>query len=904
MEYRDGLPHLRVNIGGDNITITGSVNVGTEIRVNNTEEQSIPVHLTDDPIAVTQSTSPWVISRNSTANGTGNRIYVSTDGTVSLSDATLTALENINATVTGTVALDSATLTALETISVNATQVGTWTVGLSQASLDALENTTVTISGTPNVNIGTNGTVSLSDATLTALETITVNQGTAGASAWKVDIGNNGTVTANVTFPSIYKISRNASDNATGNPIYVNFTNSTIGVTGTFWQETQPVSLTTLPDSNVTLKTGSAVIGKVDQNGTWTVGISAGSNVIGKVDQNGTWTVGLNSGTNTIGKVDLNTGTNSIGTVGLNSGSNTIGKVDQASTSNPWIISKNSTVNSSDNPINVNFTNTSIGTTFTNTSIGVTQGTNPWTVNGTVTLDTTIPPLISYADTVQMDTVDRLRTSVIGQQWWYVPSIDKDGDLRIQEAFQGTGASSTYIQNLASVRLTSGQTYNSDKTLTGSAIRASRRRHKTRPGVSTEWIGIVNWDGLQANVVKRIGMFTSFNGVFIEARSDGIYAVVRRRLTDGTLVETAKKHTEWSLDQMDGAGPSKYNWQLPNVVANVTSVYAKNTVAISGDGNVYQVVYQMPSGQESIIPVGKKVTLTGLTPATFNDTGLVTAIDTVNHRVTVAYVVDPGSYVSASSAKMTNTEFHAIHSYWFDMNGSRIGRVRFGMYTDHGKVCVHEYTSGEIGTQVFSAPALMDRKEIVNVGQPVDFLPSMTVAGSAVTIETSSEINPGFGIARTATAITFNKNSQVGSEFAILGVGLRIGEPYQRADLQVNKLQIVDLGNLNPQNAGIFQYRLVLNPTVTGTVTTTNVGKASRQLTYAQGSTATGGIELIAGYAQGTWTGDVGTALNFLNMGSNIAYTDSDVVVLLIKLLVGGTDNSSVMGTINYTEDL
>jgi len=49
----------------------------------------------------------------------------------------------------------------------------------------------------------------------------TANQGTAGTSAWKVDIGTNGTVTANVTFPSIYKVSRNTSDNSDTNRIYV-----------------------------------------------------------------------------------------------------------------------------------------------------------------------------------------------------------------------------------------------------------------------------------------------------------------------------------------------------------------------------------------------------------------------------------------------------------------------------------------------------------------------------------------------------------------------------------------------------------------------------------------------------------------------------------------------------------
>lgn len=595
--------------------------------------------------------------------------------------------------------------------------------------------------------------------------------------------------------------------------------------------------------------------------------------------------------------------------------------------SDPIPISSNNSPNANTNPIYVNVVNSNLtiaepvtvdGTvdlganTLTaleninanvSGTVTVNQGTSPWVTNATI-IGGNINSTVSYADSIQMDLNDRLRVSVIGQQWWYVPSIDKDGDLRIQEAFQGNGASSTFIQNLASVRMTSGLYYSANTSLTGSTIRASRRRHKTRPGVGAEWLGIVNWDGLQNNVVKRIGLFTAYNGVFFEANATTINAVVRRRLTDGTLVENRTPHTAWNLDSMDGTGPSGYNWQLPAIQANVTSVYAKNTVAISGDGNVYQVVYQMPAGQESIIPVGKKVTLTGLNPTTFNDTGLVTAIDTVNHRVTVVYIVDPGSYISASSAKMTNTEFHAMHTYWFDFNGSRTAKIRFGMMTDEGKVCVHEFKAGEIGTQIFSAPAMMDRKEIVNVGQPVDFLPSMTVGGSAVTIETQSDINPGFGVARTTTPITFNKNSQVNSEFAVIGVGLRIGEPYQRADLQVNKLQIVDLGNLNPQNAGIFQWRLVLNPTTSNAPTYTDVGKATHSLTYAQGTTASGGIDLIDGYAQGTWTGDVSTALNFLNMGSNIAYTDSDIVVLMVKMLVGGTDNSSVMATINYTEDL
>ena len=516
-----------------------------------------------------------------------------------------------------------------------------------------------------------------------------------------------------------------------------------------------------------------------------------------------------------------------------------------------------------------------------------------------------VPPQVTFADTVQMDTTDRLRVSVQGQQWWYVPSVDKDGDLRIQEKIQGANATSTFIQNLASVRLSSGQFYSANTQLTGTVVRASRRRHKTRPAVSQEWLGVVNFDGLQTNVTKRIGLFTNFNGMFFEATGTTVNAVVRRRLTDGTLVETRTPFTSWNKDQMNGLGPSGYNWNSSqNITANVTSVVSTANVAVQGGNTVYQVVYQMPSGEENTIPVGKKVTLTGLTPAAFNDTGLITSIDTVNHRVTVAYIVFPGTYVSASNAQMTNTPFHQMHTYWFDVSGSRIARIRFGMYTDAGKICVHEYYGGETGSQVVSAPALMDRKEIINVGQPVGFLPSMTVGGSAVTIETQSEINPGFGVAQSNVAITFNKNSDVGKEYALIGIGIREGEPYQRADIQVQGIQMVDIGNINPQNAGIIQWRLILNPTLSAVPAPTDIGKATHVYDYAQGTTITGGINLLGGYSQGTLTQDVRTALNFLNMGSNIDYTAADIVVLAAKLIVGGSSNSLILGTISYLEDL
>lgn len=642
----------------------------------------------------------------------------------------------------------------------------------------------------------------------------------------------------------------------------------------------------------------------VSQDGSWNV------NVFGNVTANGTVNIGNLPATQTVnGSVYLSNSSIVVtGSVTTN-GTVNIGNLPATQTVNGSVYLSNSTIAvTQSGSWNINISNTVAvsGTINIGNTVQVNVVNFPATQNvQLVGASANVPPQVSFADTVQVDTTERLRTSIQGQQWWYVPSIDKDGDLRVQEKIQGANATSTFIQNLASVRLSSGQYYSSNTQLTGTVVRASRRRHKTRPGVSQEWIGIINWDGLQTNVVKRVGLFTNYNGAFFEATGTTVNVVVRRRLTDGTLVEDRTPHTSWNKDAMNGTGPTGYNWNSSqNITANLTSVVSTSNVAITGDGTVYQVTYQMVTGQETKIPVGNKVTLAGITPTGFNDTGLITNIDTVNHQVTVAYIAYPGTYASASGAKMTNTPFHQEHTYWFDLSGARTSRLRFGIYTDVGKICVHEYKAGQIGTQIISAPALMDRKEIVNVGVPVDFLPSMTIGGSAVTIETAAEINPGFGVAQSNAAITFNKNSDVGIEYALIGVGIRAGEPYQRADIQVQGIQMVDIGNINPQNAGIIQWRLVLNPTISAVPSPKDIGKATHMWDYAQGTTITGGIDLIGGYSQGSFTSDVRTALNFLNMGSNIDYTDTDIVVLAAKLIRGGTDNNSMLGTISYLEDL
>jgi hypothetical protein len=228
MEYQDGVPHLRVTLGSDNITITGDVNLLDTVTVNSTPEDPIHTHITEVGTSGVLTTAYLPV---------GGTVSIGSDGTVSLSAATLSALENI--TVSGSVSVGnfpasqavtgtfwqttqpvsiasmpstpvtgtfwqttqpvSGTVTVQDgggsiTVdgSVSATVSGT--VELGTTTLSALENTTVTISGTPTVNIGTIPEVEIKNdagnpipisgnvnATLTGTNTFTLGTGSTDA---------------------------------------------------------------------------------------------------------------------------------------------------------------------------------------------------------------------------------------------------------------------------------------------------------------------------------------------------------------------------------------------------------------------------------------------------------------------------------------------------------------------------------------------------------------------------------------------------------------------------------------------------------------------------------------------------------------------------------------------------
>ena len=542
--------------------------------------------------------------------------------------------------------------------------------------------------------------------------------------------------------------------------------------------------------------------------------------------------------------------------------------------------------------------NTGIGTSAVTTS-------NPLPVSATiVSTASTSATLVQFIDEVntQLDSSNRLRVSQSGQQIYYVPVVDKDGDYRYNESFVGTGCTSAFEQNLASIRYTSGISTN------GYYTRGSRRRYKMRPGVSQQWYATLNWNGRQQNCTKRRGLFTAFNGMFFEV-TDDLYVVTRRRLLDGTLVEDRVKRTSFNKDTLNGSGPSKYNFETVGIATITSLVGGISTVTVStvGAGEIYYNQTYSVSNGTLPMNVGQRAIITGIADTSYNGAYMIQSIGAGNTTVTLSYPTKPTGSTTITNGKLYHDSFLNDHTFWFDFNGDRTCRLRFGIETTEGTSILHLINYGDtLGSQFSNAPSIMDRSEIFNTGI-TSYTPSMIDSGTTFNIEAEVELSPYFGTAVQNNITTFTAGS--GQTLPILGLAIRPGEPYQRSDVQIQNINVMDAsapaqnGNKYP---GSYFYQLTLNPTIggAGIASTSLLGKSTQQYTYASGSTISGGIPLVSGYFVGQTVVNESTALNFLNMGSNLSYTATDIVVLSVKEVTGGSSNGAIVASLDYIENL
>ena len=352
----------RLLVDGSGVTqpVSGTVAVSSlpSIPAGSNAIGSVSVSNFPATTAVTQSTSPWVVSGTVTANiGTTNGLAL---------DATVSGLEVAQASTTSG-QKGILELGAVTTVAPTYTTGQTSALSLTTAGALRVDNSGVTqpVSGTVTANAGT-GTFTVGQATGTNLHTV-VDSGTVAATqsgTWNIT-NVSGTVSlptgaATAALQTTGNTSLSSIDTKTpalgqalmaaSSPVVIASNQSAIPVSGTFWQTTQPVSgtvavtqstspwvvsgtvtanlgtiagvatETTLAAINTKLTTGT-VIGDVNaaQKGTWNIGtVTAVTSITNPVAVTGTFwqttqpvsgTVTANAGTGTF-TVGQATGTN------------------------------------------------------------------------------------------------------------------------------------------------------------------------------------------------------------------------------------------------------------------------------------------------------------------------------------------------------------------------------------------------------------------------------------------------------------------------------------------------------------------------------------------------------------------------------------------------------------------
>ncbi len=191
-------------------------------------------------------------------------------------------------------------------------------------------------------------------------------------------------------------------------------------------------------------------------------------------------------------------------------------------------------------------------------TVEVTQGTDPWTVDGTVTANQGTSPWVVSGNvnaTLQ-------GTSTVA---FSAPSTDAFGRLRVSEPFtlfdtqqryydhgqfssstSGT-ATVTYQANSSTFSLAIGSTSGD------SIIRETKRVFPYQPGKSLLNMMSFCMATPKTNLRQRVGFFGAQNGIYFEVDGTTLNMVIRS-YSSGSLVEDRIPQSSWNGDKLNGAG--------------------------------------------------------------------------------------------------------------------------------------------------------------------------------------------------------------------------------------------------------------------------------------------------------------------------------------------------------------
>lgn len=111
------------------------------------------------------------------------------------------------------------------------------------------------------------------------------------------------------------------------------------------------------------------------------------------------------------------------------------------------------------------------------------------------------------------------------------------------------GATSVHDPNTNSIVMTLPTTNGA------SVIRQTFRRIRYNPSRTIQIFPAGVWGAPKVGIRRRIGLFDSLDGTFLETENLDVY-VVRRSSTSGSTVDTRVLRANWNIDKFDGTGPS------------------------------------------------------------------------------------------------------------------------------------------------------------------------------------------------------------------------------------------------------------------------------------------------------------------------------------------------------------
>lgn len=157
---------------------------------------------------------------------------------------------------------------------------------------------------------------------------------------------------------------------------------------------------------------------------------------------------------------------------------------------------------------------------------------------------------ITGADTESFDAFGRFRVSQPQTLFDSKLLLDSATWLWDEQQTSGSGTTSSYSRNRASVTMSVGAA------TAGTRVRQSKRRPDYQPGKS-QLIYLTFVLGASATgITRRVGYFDSFNGIFLQQSGSTISFVIRTNTSGTPSDANAVAQASWNVDKMDGTGPS------------------------------------------------------------------------------------------------------------------------------------------------------------------------------------------------------------------------------------------------------------------------------------------------------------------------------------------------------------